>query len=400
MISKPAADLLDAFSVRIDAFSDRLATLAEDTVPEYAELRDMGEGFYLRESLLRLFANFIGFATQTRTDPDEAFVAQTRQRAYQGVPFEAMLRVWRLANRSFWQELVDIAEEQPGSMSAVVDLWSTYLEFSELTIQASELSHRAAGESRSDLQQLSAAMILENLLSESDEEVIDYMLAKLGVVERDLVVLVASAEIADAARLKLFGLFIPLLSVITTQSGVRPPWTTRDGKFIAIAERANLSGRIGEAAAEIGRANGGVVIGVSQSYLRSRSLADCLDEAMMSLNFSSRRRPIVFFDELSPLELIAHNSTVSFSRLPAWLTIFREGDAKHAYSWSATVDALIKCGGSVTDAAKELFVHPNTVYYRMNSISRACAVDIAKPEHLTSAYLVGLMTKVRSDSAE
>lgn len=392
VISQGSGSVIAEFSNRVIEFSARASSIVEERIPVYGDMREKGEGHYLRESLSRLYSSFVEFAASKATEPDEAFVAQTRQRAYEGVPLESILKVWRVTNQLFWEELNQIVEDVGHGLDPVIEIWSIYLAFYDLTVQASEDAYKEAQKSRDDVQRLSATMTLDSLLVETDPDAINLMLSSVGLFERDLIVVAGSLRVKESERLEVFPRFIPLLTSITTSAGVRPPWTTNGNKFVALAERASLSDRIKKTDVS------GISIGISASYIDTGSLAECYDQALKALCIAGEDKSVVYFDELTTFERIAVNSSIEMTDLPGWLVTYLREDEARAAAWSQTVQALIDCGGNVANAAKLLFVHTNTVYYRIAAIRSACGIDVLEPENLTSAHFVGLLMKVKSGS--
>jgi DNA-binding PucR family transcriptional regulator len=67
-----------------------------------------------------------------------------------------------------------------------------------------------------------------------------------------------------------------------------------------------------------------------------------------------------------------------------------------------TLDAYLDCGGAVETCARQLFVHPNTVRYRLKRIAEITGRD---PQNSRDAYIlriastIGRLTQYRSESA-
>nr|WP_280369355.1 helix-turn-helix domain-containing protein [Nocardia wallacei] len=66
-----------------------------------------------------------------------------------------------------------------------------------------------------------------------------------------------------------------------------------------------------------------------------------------------------------------------------------------------TLDAYLDCGGAVETCARQLFVHPNTVRYRLKRIADITGRDPMNPRDayvLRIAATVGRLTRTRNES--
>jgi DNA-binding PucR family transcriptional regulator len=69
---------------------------------------------------------------------------------------------------------------------------------------------------------------------------------------------------------------------------------------------------------------------------------------------------------------------------------------------SDTLDAYLDCGGAVETCARQLFVHPNTVRYRLKRIAEVTGRDPMNPRDayvLRIAATVGRLTRMRNESS-
>ena len=55
---------------------------------------------------------------------------------------------------------------------------------------------------------------------------------------------------------------------------------------------------------------------------------------------------------------------------------FNEGISKLDNEMIKTIDVFFKCGLNLSDAAKELYIHRNTLIYRLDKIQRYISYDI------------------------
>src|SRR5690606_33092681 len=67
-----------------------------------------------------------------------------------------------------------------------------------------------------------------------------------------------------------------------------------------------------------------------------------------------------------------------------------------------TLDAYLDCGGAVETCARQLYVHPNTVRYRLKRIGEITGRDPLNPRDayvLRIAATVGRLTRTRNESS-
>lgn len=61
-----------------------------------------------------------------------------------------------------------------------------------------------------------------------------------------------------------------------------------------------------------------------------------------------------------------------------------------------TLDAFLDCGGDVRACAERLYVHPNTVRYRMHRVEELCGLDLRDPNDLLQATLARLIVRLQA----
>lgn len=391
-------EALIAARLRDDAptLGELLAKSVERNIDEYAELQLQGEGLYLRESFTRLVLWFVAnLEAHEPHEPhiDEAFIAQTRQRAYEGLPLESILHAWRIVGHELWLWLQaqknhlaskgTVAPDEP-DISAI---WSQYLRFADIAIESSTRAYKDARDKAELSTQMIASATLERLLVEEQESEVAAALARLGVSTSPIAVLACWIEGDGTDGAASGAAFVPLLSVITTSAGVRPPWVIHGRTLVSVVEVSqNLKRRLGAVADQHARMR----IGLGVATLLKSRLSNGLRQANIALSNASARRQVVFAEELSVFELVASQSPIITADLPAWVNAYLVEDAKRSFTWSDTVQALLAHAGSVSDAADALFIHSNTVYYRLSAM-RASGFDMSNPETLVAARFASML---------
>lgn len=96
--------------------------------------------------------------------------------------------------------------------------------------------------------------------------------------------------------------------------------------------------------------------------------------------------PIAFYEQIGIyrlIHLIKNDQSLSSFRND-YLAELIEHDRKNSDSLCETLYTYLKLGGNVTAAAKHLFVHPNTVSYRIRKIHAIIGDQLDDPEHRAS----------------
>jgi sugar diacid utilization regulator len=85
--------------------------------------------------------------------------------------------------------------------------------------------------------------------------------------------------------------------------------------------------------------------------------------------------------------LVTHARDAVQSALPAWLEVFTAGDRKSRGALTATLRAYADADMNALRAAKELGIHPNTLYARMRKIRDLAGLDPLNYHALTEMLL-------------
>ena len=139
------------------------------------------------------------------------------------------------------------------------------------------------------------------------------------------------------------------------------------------APQASLADRIRPRLLTLGPA---VLIGLSSDQPSTAFIPRALHEATVALDFASVTDRVVPFSEL-PIRrlLIHHGADYVQSALPVWFTRLRDADAKAQGDLVKTLRALADANINMQGAARQLGLHPNTVYGRLQRIADMTGLD-------------------------
>lgn len=397
----PAAG--EALDRQIDAVSERLRAAILEEIPAFSEsgnpdvLPALGShaGDHVHE-LRRLFG---GGAVG-----DFAFVADNaRRRAEQKFPLEAVLHAYRCGHKVLSQWMRDAALESLRSnndavISAVADFSIEYTDAIS-TIAASEYVARtrslaeAEGDRRTELMNL--------LLSGYDEADgrVARILRRAGYLEQRQSFCVVLSQSVDpremehparAQRLsdalgdaigslpvrKLLGIRDNVVTAVVSATRRMSGWT---------APQTTLAERLQPKLLELGTS---VLVGVSTDQPSTSHIPKGLREAQIALDFASVGERVVQFSDLPLRRLLLHMAGDSAaSALPAWTDDFLQADDKARGALVNTLRAYANADMNVLKAARELAVHPNTIYTRMQRIQDITGLDGQRYNALTELLL-------------
>lgn len=392
-----------ALDRQIDAVGERLRAAILAEIPAFSESGNPDVlpalGAHAGDHVLELQRLFGGGAVG-----DFAFVADNaRRRAEQKFPLEAVLHAYRCGHKVLSQWMRDAALDTVHSnsdtvISAVADFSIEYTDAIS-TIAASEYVARtrslaeAEGDRRTELMNL--------LLSGYDEADgrVARILRRAGYLEQRqsfCIVLSQSVEPremeypARAQRLsdalndaigslpvrKLLGIRDNVVTAVVSATRRMSGWT---------APQTTLAERLQPKLLELGTS---VLVGVSTDQPSTSHIPKGLREAQIALDFASVGERVVQFSDLPLRRLLLHMAGDSvLSAMPVWTDDFLQADARARGALVNTLRAYANADMNVLKAARELAVHPNTVYTRLQRIQDITGLDGQRYNALTELLL-------------
>jgi hypothetical protein len=317
------------------------------------------------------------------------------RRVRQGIPLEALLQAFRVGHRTVWEGIVEEAANTPEGRDAAVALARPamqYIDISSTQVAEAYLKeeHRlltTADRERRDL--------LENLLAgrlpPDGERPTSTELRPDG----DLAVAVARPGDAHAQDEQALHHVAHALAAHVVGGATEPLVVVRQREVVGVLpvtgkRGAELAGAL-RRAGDLLLAKRGISIRVGLSTVSSgfKGVAHAYEEARQALRRTGPGRPVVALTEMSPFEYLVASADSGTRRAvadkgKALLEFDRDGSA------AETLLAYVAADLSVKGAAERLFVHPNTVRYRLRRIAEITGRDVR-----SFAELVDLVTVIR-----
>jgi sugar diacid utilization regulator len=190
----------------------------------------------------------------------------------------------------------------------------------------------------------------------------------------------ALAEILSASPLRQL-IAVRDNHVVAIVSGTRriSGWTAPQTLVALVADRVYpLLRQVGPAA----------LIGLSNDVPSTSHIPRAASEARLALDFANVADRVMLYSDI-PFRrvLVTHARDAVQSALPAWLEVFTAGDRKSRGALTATLRAYADADMNALRAAKELGIHPNTLYARMRKIRDLAGLDPLNYHALTEMLL-------------
>jgi sugar diacid utilization regulator len=318
------------------------------------------------------------------------------RRVHQGIPLDGLLQAFRVGHRTLWQAIVDEASTSPAGREAAIRLAGEAMEYIDLaSTHVAEAYLRESGQ-LAELIQRRHRDLLENLLAGRLPEDADTETLGLGL-EREADLLVAVASLDDAAETDDRALARAANS-IAASIGTRALVVVRQDEVAAVLPLGGKSPSAIGVALDVARVSAEreheirMLIGVSGVCRGLGEVGQRYLEAHQALRRSNPDRPIVSLSELSPFEhLVASADRSTRTSIAMEATQLTEnGNGVLMKTLRTYLDSDL----DVARTAEALYVHPNTVRYRLRRISDLTGLDAQR-----FSGLVELLTIARLSEA-
>jgi DNA-binding PucR family transcriptional regulator len=335
-----------------------------------------------------------------------------RSRAAQRFPLEALLHAYRCAHKVWAPWVLEAATAAAAASpaarrraagadavaSGVADFAMEFTSALGIVAAAEYVAHtrvlaEAEGDRRTEL-----LGILVSGYDEADARVAR-LLKRAGYLEQRLSFCVAIAQSTDPLEMEnpaRAQRIVQALTEAVAALSVRALVGVRGNVVVAVysdlrrtsgwtAPQANLADRLRAPLLTLGPA---VLIGLSTDQPSTSFIPRGLHEATVALDFANVAERVVPFSELPIRRLLIHRGAEYVrSALPPWFAALREADAKADGTLIRTLRGLADADMNVQRAARELRVHANTLYARIERIHDLTGLDAQRYHDLTHLLL-------------
>jgi PucR C-terminal helix-turn-helix domain/GGDEF-like domain len=375
-VDKLAQDVASAVRAEVDFYKTTRAVADDDLLTSCTE--------NLRFALKSL-QDGVAFDTSPA-------VTTGSRRAAAGVPLPAVMDAYRIASYRLWDAVVDIATEKRGvTRDMVIEATRRIWRFQNLYTDAMATAHRQQTLHQVLEDEAERAALTEALLD--GRTITDYSVWELAQLLR---LPLSGPYVVIAAECPILGKqALPGISGKLRCVDIFSAWRLLPDIQVGIAQVASSSKR--DTMLELIERQAIKRVGVSPQFHELTDTAQALRYARVAMNARcSRSGGVTVFD--NSVLAVAAVSAPEVTRKVATVILGRFDDLR-----SEEKDVLFDTfrawranKGSVTNAAAQLYVHPNTVRHRLRRIERLAGRSLAVPDDLAEMCLA---FEVRENSA-
>lgn len=312
-------------------------------------------------------------------DPDVAMsmmrpIAEARAR--DDLSLQQILEAWRIARTSGWAFLVN-ANRVVVDNEALIAMWDRFQRLADAQTHTivdvyAVQSARSTMASRETLDAVLTNPASPNLVES---------LKSIGITSRTVAVISSNILQAEGSleagkfESGIYDAFIRRLPHL----GHAPPVTVHRGNLTAIIDATRFR------SSDFERDRSGasaLVIGVSRLDLGPEHLTVLDQQSRVALSNCHQGRRVTRFDELSLYESATTGLRTLHEDLPERFRTMAEAPRGRIDQIRKTATALLKANMRVTEAAGQLNLHSNSVYYRRNAIMEEFGIDILDVQDL------------------
>lgn len=338
---------------------------------------------------------------------DFGFVADhARKRAEQRFPLEASLHAYRCGHKVFskWMRQATLAslKEATERQQIVADIADFAIEYTDAVssiltrvyVEQTRLLAELFGDQRSEL--------IRSLLKGCDESDgrVSRLLKESGFIgDRQsfcvaLTQPVDVTEMLNPARARRLALAIEKTLVVSRLASLVE---VRKNKVVMIVShthrvsgwsepRKSLADRLKRELLAIGN---NVLTGISRDVRSTAMIPNACREAELALDLANVSRRVVMLSELQVRDLLLSLNRDRISAiLPAWATKLSQADQKSRGALVKTLRVCAQSNMNVLKTARDLAVHPNTVYARLTKVYELTGQDPRTFDGLLELLLV------------
>ncbi|GAA2056779.1 helix-turn-helix domain-containing protein [Catenulispora yoronensis] len=357
---------------------DGVAARLVARIPAYRSLVDYeGLRHSCHEHVRVIFGDLAGVPY---TGPDAA-VNTGRTRAAEGVPMSAIYDGYQIAVAYLWEELADAAQHSRTTPAAAIrassELWMRLQGF---TATMSE-TYRAEMEDRIRSQEQRRSALVQALLEGSLAEPQVWDVADLLRLPHQGPYVVIAARVAGIGEHALTGIENKLDAL-----GIGSAWRLMHDVEIGVASLPRPRDQFDQLIA--GLDSGGLArVGVSPLYDNLTTTSNALRLARIALRGAVGAGDVVVFGD-DPLTMAVASAPDVMPRLAdTILAGLQDMPLEDRTLLLETFGVWRDTGGSAEAAARRLYVHPNTVRYRLKRLEERTGRSLTDPRHLAELSL-------------
>jgi hypothetical protein len=369
--------------------ADRVDELAQDVASAVRAEVDFykSTGAVADDDLLASCTENLRFALKSLEDgvafDTSPAVTTGSRRAAAGIPLPAVMDAYRVASYRLWDAVVDIATEKRGvSRDMVIQATRRIWRFQNLYTDAMANAYRQQNMHQVFEDEAERAALTEALID--GRTITDYSVWEVAQLLRLPLsgpYMVIAAECPTLGKQALPGITAKLRAV-----DIFSAWRLLPDIQVGVAQVPSSSKR--DTMLELFERQAIKRVGVSPQYDQLTNTAQALRYARVALNArSSNNGGVTVFD--NSVLAVAAVSAPEVTKKVATVILgqFDDLPTEEKAVLFDTFRAWLANKGSVTNAAAQLHVHPNTVRHRLHRIERHTRRSLAVPDELAEMCL-------------
>lgn len=368
--------ILAAFKSELAEVADRMVAAYCHEIPAYAGMSTqvLADVTAISRRNLVLLLSLLEedrFATDLELAP---LAESARRRVYEGASLDDLLHAYRLGTAVAWEAIVASSDSVEGGHEAALEIAGRLMRFVDQVSTSAAHSYAVERETAATDEEEMHRQVLDRLLAD-DLDRAHVLAESLGF---------ALPVAADVAAVR-----IPADSQSTLGTLARQLRQEAAFRGAVIARRDNTI---------LALLPPGVSVHDLETYVRSRSvdaliawsgaagqlLTAQIDELQTLLRLCPERTGLVSLDDLLPEAVITQVGGRTAQLLGSRTAILRDPVAESA-CLEETLLAFVERNGSITAVASDLYVHRNTVIYRLKRIHQLTGWD---PHRSTDLFLL------------
>jgi hypothetical protein len=366
----------------VDELAQDVASAVRDEVDFYKTTRAVAD-----DDLLASCTENIRFALKSLTegvdfDTSPAVTTGTR-RAAAGIPLPAVMDAYRIASNRLWDAVVDIATEKRGiSRDMVIEATRRIWRFQNLYTDAMASAHRQQTLQQVLEDEAERAALTEALLD--GRTITDYSVWEVAqllrlplsgpyvVIAAECPTLGKQALPGISGKLRCVDIFSAWRLLPDLQVGIaQVPSSRKRDTMLELIERQAINR-----------------VGVSPQFHELTDTAQALRYARVAMNARCNKNGGVTVFDNSVLAVAAVSAPeVAKKVATVILGQFDDLPSEEQDVLFDTFRAWRANKGSVTNAAAQLYVHPNTVRHRLHRIEQRTGRSLAVPDDIAEMCL-------------
>jgi hypothetical protein len=364
---------------RTEEFAASVTARINALIPAYAELVPVAEVY--RSVADHFQVIFEGLVDPTLDGNVPADVAG-RMRAAEGVPMAAVFEAYQIALSSIWEQLAEAAERDEVAprvaVRAASELWRRLSGFTDVMSD----SYRAELEARIRSEEQRRSALIQALLEGHLSEPQVWEAADALRLPHQGPYVVIAARVAGAGE---HGVARGIEQGLREQS-ITSAWRLLHDVEIGLASLPRPADQLDQLIAALAGGSVGRV-GVSPLFDELTGTSQALRLARIALRGAASPGKVVVFGRDS-LSVAAASAPEVMTRLArAILSGLEAMSADDHAILLDTFGAWLDHGGSADEAARRLYVHPNTVRYRLRRLEERTGRTLSDPRHVAELSL-------------